>query len=113
MSLDSSNLKPLAKNEYKINDCQEFPDMLKDLPPLKDNGEYVVFNVNSLFTNIPLKDTIEYVIHKIYDEKVCNQYTRKILSDDYCTNQITNQHFNLIFHFQNKLMAALWVDHCW
>ena len=56
-------LKPLAKKEYKINDCQEFPDMFKNLPTLKDNKVYVSYDIDSLFTNIPLKDTVECVIH--------------------------------------------------
>ena len=30
-------LKPLALNEYKINDCLKFPDMIKALPPLQKN----------------------------------------------------------------------------
>ena len=61
-------LKPLALNEYKINDCQKVPDMIKALPPLQKNEEYVSYNVDSLFSNIPLKETIDY-IHKIYNEK--------------------------------------------
>ena len=70
-------MKPLAKNECKINDCQEFPDMLKDLPLLKDNVEYVSYDVDLLFMNIPLKDTIENVIHKIYDGKVLQPICKK------------------------------------
>ena len=34
-------LKPLALNEYKINDYLKFPDMVKVLPPLQKNEEYV------------------------------------------------------------------------
>ena len=30
-------LKPLALNEYKINDCLKFPDMIKALPSLQKN----------------------------------------------------------------------------
>ena len=63
-------LKPLPKNEDKLNDCQEFQDMFKDLPPVKDNEEYDFCDVDSLFRNIPLNYTTDYVIHKIYDEKV-------------------------------------------
>ena len=82
--------KPLAKNEYRINDCQEFLDMLKDLRSLKYDENYISYNLDSVFTNIPLNDAIEYVIHKIYDEKVLQPIRPKIrpkrVSDDYCTN---------------------------
>ena len=44
--------------------------MFKDLPPVKDNEEYDSYDVDSLFRNIPLNYTTDYVIHKIYDEKV-------------------------------------------
>ena len=62
----SEYLKPLPKNEGKFHACQEFPDMFKDFPPLKNNEEYVSYDADSLFTNITLKDTTDYVIHKIY-----------------------------------------------
>ena len=52
-------LKPVACNEYKINDCLKFLDMIKALPPFQKNEEYVSYHVDSLFTNIPLKGTID------------------------------------------------------
>ena len=44
--------------------------MVKDSPPLKDHKENVSYDLDSLLTNIPVKDTNEYVIFKVYDEKV-------------------------------------------
>ena len=32
-------LRPLAFNEYKINGCLKFPDMIEVLPPLQKNEE--------------------------------------------------------------------------
>ena len=72
-------LKPLAFNEYKINDCLKFPDMIKALPPLQKNKEYVSYDVESLFTNIPLKETIDYLIHKIYNEKLLKPICKKLI----------------------------------
>ena len=71
-------LKPLAFNEYKINDCLKFPDMIKALPPLQKNEEYVSCHVDSLFMNIPLKETIDY-IHKIYNEKLLKLICKKLI----------------------------------
>ena len=56
----------MYQNEYSISDTQQFPDMLSNLPPLKDDEENVSYDVYSLFTNILLKDTIEYIIKLIY-----------------------------------------------
>ena len=50
----SGYLKPLCKNKYTINDTLSFVDMIKRLPPLPDDEEYVSYNVVSLFTNIPI-----------------------------------------------------------
>ena len=38
-------------NEYNIKNTLQFPQLLKDLPPLKDDEEYVSYDV-SLFLRI-------------------------------------------------------------
>ena len=73
------DLKPLSLNGYKINDCLKFPDMIKVLPPLHKNEEYVSYDVHSLFTNILLKQTIDYIIHKIYNKKFLKPICKKII----------------------------------
>ena len=41
--------------------------MIQVLPPLQKNEEqYVMYGIDSLFTNIPLKETINYIINNIY-----------------------------------------------
>ena len=42
--------------------------MIKQQPPLKENEEYVSYNVESLFTNVPVRETIEYIIDQIYNK---------------------------------------------
>ena len=59
-------MKSLCINEYSIKDTLQFPKFLKDLPPLKDDEEYVSYDVESLFTNIRLKETIGYILEQIY-----------------------------------------------
>ena len=71
-------LRPLiAHNKHIINNTQEFPQLLKSQPPLGEDEEYVSYDVESLFTNIPIEDTIKYIIKKIYVEdklpKICTQ----------------------------------------
>ena len=43
--------------------------MLSNLPPFLDHEEDVSHDVDSLFTNNPIKDTIEYIILQIYSHK--------------------------------------------
>ena len=57
-------LKPLANNEYIIKDTQEFPAILKGIK-LRNDEETVSYDVDSLFTSIPLQDTIDYIIEKV------------------------------------------------
>ena len=65
----SDYLRPLCKNEYSINDTQKFPSMLSSIPPLQDDEEDVSYDVESLFTNIPIQETINYIIEQIYVHK--------------------------------------------
>ena len=57
-------LKPLCSNQYKISDTQEFPPLIKN-QPLNDDEEYVSYHVDYLLTNIPVAETIEFIIHQI------------------------------------------------
>ena len=45
-----------------------FSSMLNNVPISEDEGN-VSYNVESLFTNIPIKDTIDFVCKEIYVHK--------------------------------------------
>ena len=75
----SQYLKPLCENEYKINDTQTFASMIKNQTPLSSDEEYVSYDVDSLFTNIPVEKTIEYIIHQICSEKKVPQICSKTI----------------------------------
>ena len=70
-------LKPLCENEYKINDAQKFASMIKNQTPLSSDEELVSYDVDSLFTNIPVGKTTEYIIHQIYNKKKVPQICSK------------------------------------
>ena len=65
----SEYLIPLCENKYTINDTLSFVDMIKSLSPLQVDGKYVSYNVVSLLTNIPLDETIDYIIESICTHK--------------------------------------------
>lgn len=39
---------------------------MKESPPCKEDGENVSYDVESYFTNISNKDTIDYILDQIY-----------------------------------------------
>ena len=69
-------LKPLARNEFTISDTLAFPELLKNIEN-SDNYEDVSYDVESLFTSIPIKETIDYIIHKIYTKNVIEPMCKK------------------------------------
>ena len=61
VNLDQLKVRPIMDKTGTIKDTLQFPQLLKDLPPLKDDEEHVSYDVDSLSRNIPLKETIDYI----------------------------------------------------
>ena len=57
----SDYLKLLRSNEYTIKDTQVLAAEIKPLPPLNDDEEDVSYDVQSLFANILVEETINYI----------------------------------------------------
>ena len=77
-------LKPLCSdNEYIIKNTQEFPKLLQQQDPLLRNEEYVSYDVKSQFTNVPIQETIGYILDEIYvknkSPKICSKLIFKSL----------------------------------
>ena len=58
-------LRPLTNNKFIIKDCLLFPDILKSTV-LANDEEIVSYDVESLFTKIPIKEAIDYICDEIY-----------------------------------------------
>ena len=56
----SKYLKPLTKNEFVINNTQDFPAMLNNVP-ISEDVEDVSYDIRLVFTNIPIKDKIDFI----------------------------------------------------
>ena len=78
-NLIANYLKPLCQNEHKIDDTQSFPSMLKQQTPLSLDEEYESYDVESLFTNIPVDETISYIVNEIYQKNKLPQICSKII----------------------------------
>ena len=77
-------LKPLCSdNNYIIRNTQEFPKLLQQQDPLLPNEEYVSYDVKSLFTNVPIQETIDHILNEIYVKnklpKICSKLIFKRL----------------------------------
>ena len=69
-------LGPLATNDYTIRDTLSFPDLLKGAP-WDHNYKDVSYDVESLFTSIPVQETIDYILYKIYVNKDLKPFCKK------------------------------------
>ena len=71
-------LKPLIhENKYIITSTTDFADIIRDQPPLAPTEEYVSYDVESLFTNVPVLDTIDYILD------ICRKETAHLVQKVY------------------------------
>ena len=72
----SKYLKPLAKNKLVINNTPDLPAMLNSIP-ISEDEEDVNYDAESLFTNIPVKDRINFISELIDVHKKLEPICRK------------------------------------
>ena len=58
-------LSPLSKSEYTIENTKYFVEKIKKCH-IPNDHLLVSFDVKSLFTNVPLDETIEIILNRIY-----------------------------------------------
>ena len=75
-------IRPLNDSKYIINDTLKFPNILSE-NKLKNDEEDISYDVESLFTNVPIDETIHYILDEIYIKKrlkpVCKRLIMKRL----------------------------------
>ena len=87
-------LNPLTQNEFIIRDCFDAANKIKSIPPKVFDDGYIFasFGVESLFTNVPLHQTINIILDRVYNNKL-----------------IVKLSFQAITNFSNRLMVLVWV----
>ena len=84
-------LKPLSTNEYTLKDSFDAAERIRNIPETAKNDGYkfVSFDVVSLFTNVPLKRTLDIILNRVYKDKLIQttlkKSTLKKLILDTCT----------------------------
>ena len=75
-------LGPLNDSKYIIKDTLKFPSILEE-NRLEQDEEDISYDVESLFTNVPIDETIEYILDEIYVRKklkpICSRLIMKRL----------------------------------
>ena len=107
----SDYLRPLCKNEYFINDTQKFPSMLSSIPPLQDDEEDVSYDVESLLTNIPIQETINYINEQIYVHKKLTPICSKLIFRKLLIKLATECTFKFNNTFLKQVDGCTMVNH--
>ena len=100
----SELLYPLSVNEHSIKDSFDMANAIKSIPKtLIDEGYvFVSFDVTSLFTNVPLKKTVDIILDRVYNMNLIQtdlkKRTLKKLILDTCTKTVFS--FNNVLYKQ-------------
>ena len=75
----SSLLQPLTHNDYNLKDSFDAVRRIRSVPPelFDDDAQFVCFDVQSLFTNVPVKKTISIILDRVYNKKLINTNLKK------------------------------------
>ena len=93
-------LRPLCKNQDFIDGTQKFPNMLSSIPPWEEDEEDVSYGVESLFTIIPIKEIINYIIEQIYVQKKLTSICSKLIF----TRLLVKLAMKCTFKFNNRFL---------
>ena len=87
----STLLNPLTHNEFKLQDSFDAVVRIHNIPShlFTEGFRFVSFDVTSLFTNIPLRKTVNFILKRVYKDKCIttslNKRSLKKLLLDACT----------------------------
>lgn len=96
-------VEQLSHNEYMLRNSYEFVDSIKSVPNA-DKQYMCSFDVESLYTNVPVTESIELILNRIYIDnvKVHHGFTRKELKK---LLELTLQ--DTYFKFNNSIYKQL------
>ena len=98
-------LKPLSVNRYTISDTFSFAEEIQNLD-IDENDILVSYDVTSLFTNVPLQETIEIIAEKAFvDIWFSKTHNLNITKSDLA--QLLEVATKNQFHFDGKLYEQI------
>ena len=92
-------LNPLTHNESTLKDYFDAAGKIKNIPNnlFDDSYVFVSFDVESLFTNVPLKGTIDIILKRVYQDN--NKHQKAKLEE--ISTRLLYQDF---FHVQRQIL---------
>ena len=95
-------LKPLSTYKYCINDIFGFIDEIKNTS-IELNHVLVSYDVSALFTNVPLKETIDILVDKAFEGGWFNKTHSMQLQKHQLTDLLEVATTNQLFPFSGEL----------
>ena len=95
-------LKPLSVNRYTISDTFSFAEEIKNLV-IDQNDILVSFDITSLFTNVPLQETIETIAEKAFVDNWFNVTHSLNITKPDLVQLLEVVTMNQLFQFDGKL----------
>ena len=99
-------LKPLTTNEFTVKGSFHFAEEIVDQQHDLFMGS---LDVDSLFTNIPLEETIEICTNELFKETETAEGLNKLSLNNFCLWLLRIHILFLMGHSINKSMVRLWV----
>lgn len=93
-------IRPLNDSKYIIQDTLKFPNILAE-QDLKTDEEDISYDVESLFTNVPVDETIEYILDEIYINKRLKPLSKNRLIMKRLLKKLTS---DCLFSINGRLM---------
>ena len=114
----SELLQPLTLNEFTLKDTFDTANRIQAISPtlFAEGYEFVSFDVESLFTNVPLQRTLKIIIDRIYNKKLVKTNTRNLHFANLSATHARKLSFLATTSCMNKPMVLAWVDRsvqCW
>ena len=95
-------LKPLSTNDYTITDAFAFADEIRTIS-VNEDDILVSYDVTSLFTNVPLSETINILVHKAFTDDWFNKTYGLNLQKDQLAKLLEIATTNQLFQFDGQL----------
>ena len=99
-------LKPLSVNRYTISDTLSFAEEIQNLV-IDENDILVSFDVTSLFTNVPLQETIETIAEKAFVDNWFNVTHNLNITKPGLVQLLEVATMNQLFQFDGKLYEQI------
>ncbi|XP_022783549.1 substance-P receptor-like [Stylophora pistillata] len=99
-------LKPLSSNRYTISDTFSFADEIQNLV-IDENDILVSYDVTSLFTNVPLQETIEIIAEKTFADNWFNATHDLSITKPKLVQLLEVATMNQLFQFDGNLYEQI------